>query len=133
MKLNKTKFDLLTRSIGKHWLWVQVALGFAFLYLPIVILIIYSFNASRSNAVWRGFTLDWYRSLFASAGVIVLGSAQGAANISDAGLWEALNNSLLIASISTFIATIFGTMIALALERFRFPGRRTLETLLFFL
>lgn len=128
---NKIKLDLLIRSIGKRWLWGQAALGFAFLYLPILILIIYSFNTSRSNAVWRGFTLDWYRSLFAGAGVIVLGSAQGTANISDAGLWEAVNNSLLIAAISTLLATIFGTMIALALERFRFPGRRTLETLLF--
>ena len=128
---NKIKLDLLIRSIGKRWLWGQAALGFAFLYLPILILIIYSFNTSRSNAVWRGFTLDWYRSLFAGAGVIVLGSAQGTANISDAGLWEAVNNSLLIAAISTLLATIFGTMIALALERFRFPGRRTLEALLF--
>lgn len=131
MNDNKIKLDLLIRSIGKHWLWGQAALGFAFLYLPILILIIYSFNTSRSNAVWRGFTLDWYRSLFAGAGVIVLGSAQGTANISDAGLWEAVNNSLLIAAISTLLATIFGTMIALALERFRFPGRTTLEALLF--
>ncbi|WP_449419325.1 ABC transporter permease [Phormidium nigroviride] len=131
MNDNKIKLDLLIRSIGKRWLWGQAALGFAFLYLPILILIIYSFNTSRSNAVWRGFTLDWYRSLFAGAGVIVLGSAQGTANISDAGLWEAVNNSLLIAAISTLLATIFGTMIALALERFRFPGRRTLEALLF--
>ena len=131
MNDNKIKLDLLIRSTGKRWLWGQAALGFAFLYLPILILIIYSFNTSRSNAVWRGFTLDWYRSLFAGAGVIVLGSAQGTANISDAGLWEAVNNSLLIAAISTLLATIFGTMIALALERFRFPGRRTLEALLF--
>lgn len=131
MNDNKIQLDLLIRSIGKRWLWGQAALGFTFLYLPILILIIYSFNTSRSNAVWRGFTLDWYRSLFAGAGVIVLGSAQGTANISDAGLWEAVNNSLLIAAISTLLATIFGTMIALALERFRFPGRRTLEALLF--
>ncbi|CBN56764.1 MULTISPECIES: ABC transporter permease [Kamptonema] len=131
MNDNKIKLDLLIRSIGKLWLWGQAALGFSFLYLPILILIIYSFNTSRSNAIWRGFTLDWYRSLFAGAGVIVLGSAQGTANISDAGLWEAVNNSLLIAAISTLLATIFGTMIALALERFRFPGRRMLEALLF--
>ncbi|MDF0556488.1 ABC transporter permease [Kamptonema sp. UHCC 0994] len=131
MNHKSPKLDLLIRSLGKRLLWVQAALGFTFLYLPILILIIYSFNTSRSNAVWHGFTLNWYRSLFVSAGVIVEGSAQGSANISDAGLWEALNNSLLIAAISTLLATIFGTMIALALERFRFPGRRTLEALLF--
>ena len=41
----------------------SVVLGFAFLYLPIVILIVFSFNISRTNAVWQGFTLDWYRVL----------------------------------------------------------------------
>ncbi len=43
----------------------------------------------------------------------------------------ALNNSLLIAAISTVLATVFGTMIALALERFHFPGRKAVEALLF--
>ncbi|OCR01948.1 spermidine/putrescine ABC transporter permease PotC [Oscillatoriales cyanobacterium USR001] len=131
MKTDTKKLDLLIRAISKHWLWLQTALGFAFLYLPILILIIYSFNASRSNAIWRGFTLDWYRSLFPNAGTFILGTAQGNANISDAGLWNALNNSLLIATISTILATIFGTAIAMALERFRFPGRKILEALLF--
>ncbi|MEG4111480.1 MULTISPECIES: ABC transporter permease [unclassified Microcoleus] len=122
--MTKTKLDLLVRAIGKKWLWVQAALAFAFLYLPILILIIYSFNASRFNAVWRGFTLDWYRSLFSNAGATI-------ATSSSAGILTALNNSLLIAAISTVLATIFGTMIALALERFYFPGRKAVEALLF--
>ncbi|MEG3968412.1 ABC transporter permease [Microcoleus sp. T2B6] len=122
--MTKTKLDLLVRAIGKKWLWVQAALAFAFLYLPILILIIYSFNASRFNAVWRGFTLDWYRSLFSNAGATI-------ATSSSAGILTALNNSLLIAAISTVLATIFGTMLALALERFHFPGRKAVEALLF--
>ncbi|MEG4073958.1 ABC transporter permease [Microcoleus sp. Pol14C2] len=122
--MTKTKLELLVRAIGKKWLWVQAALAFAFLYLPILILIIYSFNASRFNAVWRGFTLDWYRSLFSNAGATI-------ATSSSAGILTALNNSLLIAAISTVLATIFGTMIALALERFYFPGRKAVEALLF--
>ncbi|MEG4197607.1 ABC transporter permease [Microcoleus sp. Pol12A5] len=122
--MTKTKLDLLVRAIGKKWLWVQAALAFAFLYLPILILIIYSFNASRFNAVWRGFTLDWYRSLFSNAGATI-------ATSSSAGILTALNNSLLIAAISTVLATIFGTMIALALERFYFPGRKAVEALVF--
>ncbi|MEG3911743.1 ABC transporter permease [Microcoleus sp. w1-18aA5] len=122
--MTKTKLDLLVRAIGKKWLWVQAVLAFAFLYLPILILIIYSFNASRFNAVWRGFTLDWYRSLFSNAGATI-------ATSSSAGIWTALNNSLLIAAISTVLATIFGTMLALALERFYFPGRKAVEALLF--
>ncbi|MEG4942139.1 ABC transporter permease [Microcoleus sp. F4-D5] len=119
-----TELDLLVRAIGKKWLWVQASLAFAFLYLPILILIIYSFNASRFNAVWRGFTLDWYRSLFSNAGGTIAAS-------SSAGIVTALNNSLLIAAISTVLATIFGTTIALALERFHFPGRKAVEALLF--
>ncbi|MEG3936138.1 ABC transporter permease [Microcoleus sp. T3_B1] len=122
--MTKTKLDLLVRAIGKKWLWVQAVLAFAFLYLPILILIIYSFNASRFNAVWRGFTLDWYRSLFSNAGATI-------ATSSSAGILTALNNSLLIAAISTVLATIFGTMLALALERFYFPGRKAVEALLF--
>ena len=122
--MTKTKLDLLVRAIGKKWLWVQAVLALAFLYLPILILIIYSFNASRFNAVWRGFTLDWYRSLFSNAGATI-------ATSSSAGIWTALNNSLLIAAISTVLATVFGTMIALALERFHFPGRKAVEALLF--
>src|SRR6476469_2441330 len=121
-----TELDLLVRAIGKKWLWVQAVLAFAFLYLPILILIIYSFNASRFNAVWRGFTLDWYRSLFSNAGGTI-------ATSSSAGILTALNNSLLIAAISTVLATIFGTMLALALERFHFPGRKAVEALLFLL
>ncbi|HAT12850.1 MAG TPA: spermidine/putrescine ABC transporter permease PotC [Microcoleaceae bacterium UBA11344] len=126
-----TKLDLLVRAIGKRWLWIQAALAFAFLYLPILILIIYSFNASRFNAVWRGFTLDWYRSLFSDAGILGVGTTALMASSSSAGIWTALNNSLLIATISTLLATIFGTMIALALERFHFPGRKAVEALLF--
>ncbi|NET41588.1 ABC transporter permease [Okeania sp. SIO2B3] len=116
------QLDLLIRSLGKFGLWLNAALGFAFLYLPIFILVIYSFNDSRFNAIWRGFTLDWYRNLL-----------QGATNntITDVMIWEALKNSLLVAVLSTIIATIFGTMIALALERFRFPGRTILEAILF--
>ncbi|MGB3512647.1 MAG: ABC transporter permease [Microcoleaceae cyanobacterium] len=114
--------DLLIRYLGKFGLWLNAALGFAFLYLPIFILVIYSFNDSRFNAVWRGFTLDWYRNLLA-----------GATNstVTDVMIWDALKNSLLVATISTLLATIFGTTIALALERFRFPGRSVLEAILF--
>ncbi|MGL5063548.1 MAG: ABC transporter permease [Microcoleus sp.] len=119
-----TKLDLLVRSHGKKLLWIEAVLAFAFLYLPILILIIYSFNTSRFNAVWRGFTLDWYCSLFVN-------SAATIATSSSAGVLPALNNSLLIAAVSSILATVFGTAIALALERFHFPGKKAIETLLF--
>lgn len=119
--MNQT--DLLIRSIGKTGLWVNVALGFAFLYLPIAILVFYSFNTSPFNAVWTGFTLDWYRSLL---GVI----PPQTADISTSGVWSALYNSLIVATISSAIATILGTAIALGLERHKFPGYQLLESLL---
>ena len=117
------KIDLWVRSLGEKWLGTHALLSFAFLYLPIFILIIYSFNASRFNAVWQGFTLDWYRSLLE-------GVTDGKAQISDVMIWDALQNSLVVAAISTLVATLFGTMVALALERFRFPGRSILDALL---
>ena len=48
------------------WLTAFAALIYAFLFAPIVVLIIFSFNQSRRNFVWQGFTLDWYPKLFAN-------------------------------------------------------------------
>jgi spermidine/putrescine transport system permease protein len=45
-------------------LWVAAGAGYAFLYIPLVIVVVYSFNNSRLNAEWVGFTLDWYDKLF---------------------------------------------------------------------
>ena len=47
------------------WLWAGALAAYAFLYLPLVIVVVYSFNDSRLNAEWVGFTLDWYRKLAA--------------------------------------------------------------------
>ncbi|MBF2018855.1 MAG: ABC transporter permease [Hydrococcus sp. C42_A2020_068] len=122
MSDRKRKFDLFIRKIGRVGLWFNAFFGFAFLYIPILILVIYSFNSSRFNAVWRGFTLDWYRSL-------LTGVTDGRAQITDIMIWDAVNNSLLVAAISTVVATFLGTMLALALERFRFRGQTALEGL----
>lgn len=115
--------DLVIRFVGKQSLWLISLFGFAFLYIPIAILIIYSFNSSRFNAVWRGFTLDWYRNL--------LGVGGGETGVTDVLIWEALKTSIEVGVLSTILATIFGTAIAIAMERFRFRGRSLLEALLF--
>jgi putrescine transport system permease protein len=82
-------------------------LGIAFLYSPIVILIIFSFNASRLVAVWGGWSMRWYAAL-----------AQ------DAALLQAASISFRIALIAATLATLFGTLAAVALVRFgRFRGR----------
>jgi spermidine/putrescine transport system permease protein len=116
--------DRVIRFVGKQSLWLISIFGFAFLYLPIAILIIYSFNTSRFNAVWRGFTLDWYRNL-------LIGAVSDEGAVTDTLIWGALKTSLVVGIISTILATIFGTAIALAMERFRFRGRSLIEALLF--
>jgi putrescine transport system permease protein len=84
-----------------------VALGLAFLYLPIAILVIYSFNASRLVTVWGGWSLQWYRTLFADSGMI-----------------ESAWVSLRVAALSATAAAILGTLAAVALARMgRFRGR----------
>lgn len=82
-------------------------LGFAFLYLPIVLLVIYSFNASRLVTVWGGFSLHWYANL-----------------ITNQTLLDAAWVTVRVAIVSASVATVLGTMAAIALVRFgRFRGR----------
>ena len=86
---------------------VSLTLGFAFLYLPIVLLVIYSFNAGRSVAVWGGWSTQWYGSVFKNGQLL------------DAA-WITLQVGFLSAS----VATVLGTMAAIALARHgRFVGR----------
>lgn len=90
--------------------WVTrtaLGLGLAFLYAPILVLVVYSFNASNLVTVWGGFSTRWYGVLFSDAPLI-------------AAAWV----SLRVAVLSSLIATILGTLAALALERHgRFRGR----------
>ena len=86
------------RSTG---LWLVAILGYLFLYAPLAIVVVYSFNDSRLNAQWVGFTLDWYRKLFHNEEML------GAA-------W----NSLLIGVTASAISTLLGTMAGYAMHRF---------------
>jgi spermidine/putrescine transport system permease protein len=81
-----------------------------FLYAPLIALMAFSFNDSRRNIVWQGFTLKYYDKLF-----------------HDENLIEAFGNSLTIAAASTLLSVILGAMIALTLWRFRFPGKTALD------
>jgi putrescine transport system permease protein len=85
---------------------VALVLGLAFLYAPIAILILYSFNASRLVTVWGGWSTRWYAEL-----------------LQDRAMIDAALASLGIAVISAALATLLGTMAALALTRLRFRGR----------
>lgn len=118
----------IIRRVGSWTITVESVLAFLFLYVPILILVVYSFNASRFSSVWSGFTLDWYRSLLTPGAVL---STQGANEFTSRGVIASLQNSLIVAVVSTIIATIFGTMVALALSRYNFRGKRLLDVLLY--
>lgn len=87
---------------------------FAFLYVPIAIIIMYSFNAAKLNVVFSGFTLDWYTKLFSDDDVIT-----------------ALINSLTIATLSTAISAIIGTLGAIGLKRHNFKGKAVISLLVY--
>lgn len=96
-----------------RWLTAWAVLTYAFLFAPIVILIIFSFNVSRRNFVWLGFTLDWYPRLFANTELL-----------------DALFVTLRVAAIAIVGATILGSLLGLGLARLRFRGSGAAETLI---
>lgn len=89
-------------SKQSKWLWALGLMTYAFLYLPLVIVVMYSFNDSRLNAEWVGFTFKWYQILF-----------------NDKQMLVAARNSLLIGVITSFFATIFGTMAGMAMYKYK--------------
>jgi spermidine/putrescine transport system permease protein len=95
---------------GRWPLRAWLAAVAVFLYAPLIILVAFSFNDSRRNVVWRGFTLKYYVQAF-----------------QDADLAAAFANSLTIAAVSTAASVVLGALLALALWRFRFPGKAALE------
>jgi len=105
-KSRPAPLDYLARWPLRLWIGL-VAL---FLYAPLVTLIAFSFNESRRNIVWTGFTLDWYGAV-----------------VNDGDLLEAFGNSLTIAALSTVISVILGALIAVAMWRFRFPLKPAFE------
>ena len=84
------------------WLWLAGFLGYAFLYAPLVIVVGYSFNDSRLNAEWVGFTLSWYEKLFGNEKML-----------------KAAWNSLMIGLTASAVSTVLGTMAGYAMYRYR--------------
>ena len=92
-----------------------LVLGFTFLYLPIILLVIFSFNESRLVTVWSGFSTRWYLALW-----------------SNKGLMDAAWVTARVAFISATVATVLGTMAAVALTRYtRFRGRLLFSGMVF--
>lgn len=80
-------------------------------YLPILLMVIFSFNESRLNSIWTGFSLNWYRSLFQNQ-----------------DMFESLVNSIVLASLASLAAAIIGTMAAYGFTKIRLRSRNAVET-----
>jgi spermidine/putrescine transport system permease protein len=106
----------LRRRLERWVLPVYTTLAVGYLLLPIAVMIAFGFNdpAGRFNFTWQGFTLENYRTVFRFP-----------------QLTEALANSLVVATVATIVATTLGTLIGLALTRYRFRGRGPLTLLVF--
>jgi spermidine/putrescine transport system permease protein len=79
---------------------------FGFMYLPILVLAVFSFNASRYSANWEGFSLQWYERLF-----------------NDGRILSSLQDSLTVAIVAVSVSAILGTLMAVGLAKYRFPGK----------
>lgn len=85
--------------VKKALKWTYLMLILFFLYAPIVVMIALSFNASRSSAVWTGFTFGWYKDL-----------------LGDAKIMDALKVTLSVAVIATAVSTVLGTLAAIGIH-----------------
>jgi putrescine transport system permease protein len=94
---------LLHKWFGRGWL----SLGYLFLYIPIVVLVVFSFNSSRQDMVWSGFSLQWYAAL-----------------LNDQEIISGFGLSLRIALLTACGSVVLGTFAAFVLDRYqRFSGR----------
>ena len=94
----------------QRWLAAWAWMVFAFLYVPIIVLVVFSFNSSARVNIWGGFSFQWY----------------GEALRNDV-ITSAIRVSLIVAFVSTVVSVVLGTAAALALDRYRFRGRRALD------
>ena len=93
-----------------HLSAIYQAVLLVLMYLPIVVVVVYSFNVSKNTTVWGGVTMDWYRKM-----------------INNRGLLEALRNSLVLATLSSLLAGIIGTLGAVGMARVSFRSKGAVE------
>lgn len=92
---------------------IYLLVVFLCLYIPIMILIAFSFNDSKLNVVWTGFTFKWYVSLIQNAGIL-----------------DAVKNSFIVAAISTILSVIIGTLAAIGMYRYKFKGKTIFDAVM---
>ncbi len=113
---HRSPFDRLVGFVGRNLLFVYTGFAVVYLMLPVAVMALFSFNSpvGKSNIAWQGFTLKYWLDPFGAP-----------------GLQDAVVVSLEIAFLSMIFATILGTLIALALVRYRFRGSATTNVLIF--
>ncbi len=79
---------------------LYVILLFIFFYAPVVVMVVFSFNVSKANVVWQGFTTKWYEKL-----------------MGDSELWSIFGLTILIAFLTTVFSTLIGTMGAIGFKK----------------
>ena len=90
----------MNRAVPRWVLGCAIA-AYVFLYLPLIVVVVFSFNDSKLNAEWVGFTTAWYAKLFHNEGMLV-----------------AARNSLLIALVASIVSTVLGTIAGFTPYRF---------------
>ncbi len=113
-KLREARRWLRGPRLQSSFFGLWTLLVFAFLYLPIILLVVFSFNASKLNIRWEGFTTQWYLALFANKTLVT-----------------AFQSSLIVACATTVLATVLGTIGAWMLYRYKFPFQRAIGLLIF--
>lgn len=108
--------DRIARVFDRYLLFVYLAFAVGYLLLPVVVMALFSFNdpPGKSNVAWHGFSLDAWFDPFGVP-----------------GLFDVVRTSFLVAFLSTMAATALGTLIALALVRYRFRGSSSTNLLIF--
>ena len=102
------------KKIGSTFSRIYDLFIYAFLYLPIGVVILFSFNTSKRNIVFEGFTLDWYKRLFENEALL-----------------EAYGNTLMVGLASTLISTVIGTLASYGMSKYKFKGKGIIDTLLY--
>lgn len=112
--------DMLVRRVGKALFLLNPVISYFFLWAPILILVLFSFNSSQSVSQWGGLSFQWYNKiLFNTESEFTRGMLKG------------LQNTLFIGLAATLISTTIGTMVAMALERGNFPGKKIIDGILY--
>lgn len=79
---------------------LYACLVYAFLYLPIIVVVIFSFNTSKQNIIFEGFTVEWYAKMFENS-----------------QLMQSFYNTLIVAAVSTVLSVVLGTLCAVGLQK----------------